>query len=100
MMKGTKFDTFPKKNAGAVVIVWKSTTIYTFFSEADQWGAIPHKCGSRDKLTSRLIIKFAGDTHQHSSHSQNMQTQMSQVGGAKTDEKIENWRHTSNVNTK
>ena len=29
---------FSQKNAGAVVIVWKSTTIYTFCSEADQWG--------------------------------------------------------------
>ena len=61
------------------VIVSESTTIYTFSTEADQWGPIHHKLGSRNKLRSRLIIKFAGDTQRHSSHSEsNMQIQRCQ----------------------
>ena len=96
-----KFDTFPK-NADCRYSLKVNDNLHVFQSSRS-WGGGRYirNVAARDKLRSRLIIKFAGDTHRHSSHSPNMQTQMSQVvEGAKTDEKIENWRHTSNVNTK
>ena len=64
-----KFDTFPK-NADCRYSLKVNDNLHVFQSSRS-WGGGRYirNVAARDKLRSRLIIKFAADIHRHSPHS-------------------------------